>query len=107
FRQLVLDVAAPIPADLNHAGLTPHQESARRRLIAKRSRLSQLWEQGAGHSGDHSAWEAYNSVAESVDHDETLWRVRGSRAEALLDGRLLEVKDRVLSSLVESIPKRT
>ena len=106
FRQLVLDVAAPIPADLNQAGLTPHQESARRRLVAKRSRLSHLWEHGAGHAGDHSAWEAYNAVAESVDHDEAVWRVRGSRAESLLDGRLLEVKDRVLTSLVESIPTR-
>ena len=101
FRQLVLDVAAPIPADLNQAGLTPHQESARRRLVAKRSRLSHLWESGLGHSGDHSAWEAYNSVAESVDHDERLWRVRGSRAESLLDGRLLETKERVLSALVD------
>src|SRR5690606_20478840 len=105
FRQLVLDVAAPIPADLNQAGLTPHQESARRRLVAKRSRLSHLWERGAGHAGDHSAWEAYNSVAQSVDHDETLWRVRGSRAESLLDGRLLEVKEGVLNSLAEAVSR--
>src|SRR5690606_21288376 len=105
FRQLVLDVAAPIPADLNQAGLTPHQESARRRLVAKRSRLNHLWAGGVGHAGNHTAWEAYNSVAESVDHDELLWRVRGSRVEALLDGRLAEIKDRVLATLVASLDR--
>ena len=62
--------------------------------------MSQLWEQGTGHRGDHTAWEAYNAVVESVDYDEAVWRVRDSRVEALLDGRLLETKDRVLSTLV-------
>jgi phage/plasmid-like protein (TIGR03299 family) len=99
FRNLVLDVAAPIPTELDQAGLTPRQEGARRRVIARRTRLTQLWTEGTGHSGDHSAWEAYNAVAQSVDHDEALWRVRDSRVEALLDGRLVEVKDRVLSTL--------
>lgn len=105
FRQLVLDVAAPVPTELNQTGLTRRQETARRRIVAKRTRLSHLWEHGLGHTGDHTAWEAYNAVVESVDHDEHLWRVRDSRAESLLDGRLLEVKEGVLASLVESIPK--
>ena len=100
FRRLVLDVAAPVPAELNHAGLTPRQDGARRRVLARRARLSQLWEHGTGHRGDHTAWEAYNAVVESVDYDEAVWRVRDSRVEALLDGRLLETKDRVLSTLV-------
>lgn len=96
----MLDVAAPVPDELDRAGLTPRQEVARQRVLARRDRLSHLWENGAGHSGDHSAWEAYNAVVESVDHDEEVWRVRGSRAEALLDGRLVEIKDRVLGALV-------
>ncbi|MEX2374810.1 MAG: DUF932 domain-containing protein [Dehalococcoidia bacterium] len=100
FRRLVLDVAAPVPAKLDRGGLTPREAAARQRVVARRARVSQLWEEGAGHRGDHSAWEAYNAVAESVDHDEALWRVRDSRVEALLDGRLLEVKERVLSTLV-------
>lgn len=103
FRELVLDVASPMPAELGQAGLTPRQESARRRVLDRRAKLSRLWEQGAGHTGDHSAWEAYNAVVECIDHDERLWRVRGSRVEALLDGRLAEIKDRVLSGLVGSV----
>jgi hypothetical protein len=100
FRRLVLDVAAPLPAELDRPALTPRQDGARRRVVARRSRLTQLWEEGAGHQGDHSAWEAYNAVTQSVDHDSELWRLRDSRAEALLDGRLVEIKDSVLATLV-------
>lgn len=100
FRKLVLDVAAPVPDELDRAGLTPRQEGARQRVLARRDRLSHLWENGAGHCGDHSAWEAYNAVVESVDHDEEVWRVRGPRAEALSDGRLSRVKGRVLTTLL-------
>src|SRR5690606_35537409 len=102
FRALVLDVASPMPPELGQAGLTPRQESARRRVLDRRARLSRLWEHGAVHSGDHSAWEAYNAVVQSVDHDEAVWRVRDSRVEALLDGRLAEIKDSVLAGLVGS-----
>jgi hypothetical protein len=102
FRRLILDAAAPLPAELDRPGLTPRQEGARKRVVARRTRLSELWEQGAGHTGDHSAWEAYNAVAQSIDHDSSLWRVRDSRVEALLEGRLADVKDRVLAGLVAS-----
>ena len=60
----------------------------------------ELWTEGTGHSGDRSMWEAYNAVAESVDHDAELWRVRGPRTAALLDGRLRRIKNRVLATLV-------
>jgi phage/plasmid-like protein (TIGR03299 family) len=105
FRRLVLDVAAPLPAALSQSRLTARQESARLRIVNQRSRITALWHEGAGHSGDQSAWEAYNAVAESVDHDAHLWRVRDSRAEAMLVGRLGDVKDRVLASLVEAAAK--
>ena len=107
FRRLVLEVAAPVPAELNQPGLTARQESARQKILSQRSRITGLWHEGAGHSGDQSAWEAYNAVAESVDHDAQLWRVRDSRAEAMLVGRLAEVKDRVLGSLVEAAGRRS
>ena len=58
------------------------------------------WEsRGAGYSGDHSAWEGYNAVAESVDPDDAVWRVQDSRVEALVDGTFLGFKGRVLSVL--------
>ena len=100
FRRLVLDVAASIPPHLDRGGLTPRQQTARARIVARRNRLTQLWDEGAGHSGDHSMYEAYNATVESIDHDAELWRVRGPRTGALLDGRLVEVKNRVLAGLV-------
>jgi phage/plasmid-like protein (TIGR03299 family) len=100
FRRLVLDAAAPIPGELDGAKLTPRQEGARNRVLARRARLTQLWEEGAGHQGDHSAWEALNGTIQSLDHDSELWRVRGQRTAALLDGRLSEIKQRVTATLV-------
>ena len=100
FRRLVQDVAAPMPPRLEQAGLTPRQEGARARVLARRERLAQLWTEGAGHTGNHSAWEALNGAVQSLDHDAGLWRVRGPRTAALLDGRLAEVKNRVMATLV-------
>jgi phage/plasmid-like protein (TIGR03299 family) len=100
FRRLVLDVAAPIPSRLDGANLTKRQEKARERVIARRLRIKQLWTEGAGHSGDDSMWEAYNAVAECLDHDTKIWRVRGSRTASLMDGRLAGIKNRVLNGLV-------
>lgn len=102
FRRLVLDVASPLPPNLAGGSLTPRQEGARRRVVARRLRISELWTGGTGHSGDRSMWEAYNAIAESIDHDADLWRVRGPRTGALLDGRLREIKSRVLATLVNA-----
>lgn len=102
FRRLVLDVAAKVPPQLDRPGHTARQETARGRILARRSRIAQLWAEGAGHRGDRSMYEAYNAAVESIDHDAELWRVRGPRTAALLDGRLAEIKDRVLMTLVQA-----
>jgi phage/plasmid-like protein (TIGR03299 family) len=102
FRRLVLDVASPISPKLAGGNLTPRQEGARSRVVARRLRIRELWTEGTGHSGDLSMWEAYNAVAESIDHDAQLWRVRGPRTAALLDGRLREIKGRVLANLLSA-----
>ncbi len=47
-------------------------------------------------------WEAYNAVAEAMDHETGLWRVRGERTAALMDGRLADIKNRVLAGLVSA-----
>lgn len=100
FRRLALDTVARIPARLERAGLTPRQEAARARIVSRRNRIEHLWEHGAGHQGDHSMYEAYNAVVESLDHDTSLWRVRGPRTQALYDGRLAQTKSRVLTALI-------
>ena len=102
FRRLVLDVAAPMPASLEVSGLTGRQEGARMRVLARRDRLTQLWDEGIGHVGDRSAWEALGAVTQSLDHDESLWKVRGPRTASLLDGRLADLKQRVTNDLVSS-----
>lgn len=97
FRELVLDVAAPLPIATD----SPRFESTLARAEDKRSRLTTLWTSGKGHTGDHSAWEAYNGVVEAVDHDDELFAVRGdSRVSSLVGGKLGQVKQNVLNSLV-------
>ena len=80
-------------------GLGRHQE------LALQRRRVQLWTEGAGHRGDHSAWEALNGAVQSLDHDRELWRTRGLRTQALLSGSLATRKQRVLVSLVEAVPR--
>ena len=102
FRRLVLDVASPVPPSLEDGNLNPRQEQARERLLARRLRIGQLWTGGTGHTGDGSMREAYNAVAEAMDHDAGLWRVRGARTAALMGGRLGVIKSRVLAGLVSA-----
>jgi phage/plasmid-like protein (TIGR03299 family) len=103
FRKLVLDTAAPIPSKLARAGLKDREKTSREKIEAVRSRLAHLWTKGDGHTGDLSAWEAYNAVTQSVDHDTTLWRSKGGeegRLAAMFEGRLLQVKQDTLDVLV-------
>lgn len=103
FRKLVLDVAAPMPAKFDKAKLEKREQTSRDQVESVRARLAQLWTQGDGHTGDSSAWEAYNAVTQSVDHDSKLWRCKGGddgRLSALFEGRLATVKQDTLDVLV-------
>ncbi len=100
FRELVLDTAAPIPSALQRSGLTRQAVAARDRWKARRARIVHLWTNGPEHSGDLSCWEAYNAVAQSVDHDRKLWPTKGLRTASLFDGNLARVKQRTLNALV-------
>lgn len=72
------------------------------RYEAKRDALKHLWHHGRGHKGDSSAWEAYNGVAEAVDHRSDLFPVRSTRVQQLMPGgRLHDIKERVFNSLME------
>jgi hypothetical protein len=71
--------------------------------VARRDRLVDLRSKGDGHTGDGSAWEAYNAVTQSLDHDVHLWRTRGEggRVDAALHGALGTKKDLVLVGLLK------
>lgn len=106
FSLNVLDVLAPLPeapvgerATKNRIA-TAAWEKASERANKKRDRLSQLWTDGDGHTGDRSAWEAYNAATQSIDHDADLWKVDGdSRLASLWQGQLGKAKQSVFDSL--------
>lgn len=105
FERLVLNVVAPMPAkydDVDTTDLDPRSKAAMARITARRERLLYLWRNGDGHVGNDTAWEAYNAVTQSVDHDTDLWQTRtDSRLEALAGGRLEQVKNDALASLIK------
>jgi len=73
------------------------------RYERRRDTITDLWRSGAGHTGDDSAWEAYNGVVEAIDHNEDLFPARSGvyRLGSLLDGELREKKQRALVNLVD------
>lgn len=102
FARLVLDEVAPDPR--RRSTFNPEARTAElvlSRAQRKRQEIRRLWDEGAGHTADHSAWEAYNAVTEAIDHNAELWPVRGGacRTASLLDGNLLALKQNVLANL--------
>lgn len=102
FKTLVLDVVAPDPR------LDPDFEPAAKlaelvvdRAMTKRAKLSDLWFSGKGHTGEPTAWYAYNGVVEALDHNRSLWPTRAGcyRTASLLNGALAEMKGKVLDNL--------
>jgi hypothetical protein len=96
-------VALPLP-DPSEAKSPRGKKVMETKLAAalqNRDIVSRLWTSGKGHTGDGSAWEAYNGLVEAVDHDETAFPTRrGSRTEALMIGTLGDIKDRVGEALM-------
>lgn len=105
FKALVLDVVAPDPRE--NPRFNPEARMAEAvvaRYETKAATLNRLWTGGSGHTGDESAWEAYNGVVEALDHDiDGLWPTRTGvyRTQALLDGTLAQMKRQVLHNLVK------
>lgn len=104
FVARVLDVVVPDPR--KNPLFNPDEkraESVLERADKRRMLLTEMWTGGAGHTGDGSAWEAYNGVVEVIDHDrDGLFPVRGGvwRGASLLNGKLAERKTMALNSLL-------
>jgi len=103
-KSLVLDVVAPDPSkEKGFDPKSPRADMVMERHGARVTELRRLIRSGAGHTGDGSAWEAYNGVVEALDHNVSgLFPVRGGtgRLGALLDGSLSATKGEVLAGLV-------
>lgn len=100
FRRLVLDKVAPVRGEWERAEATPKQREALHRARLRRERIRALWSEGDGHPDRGSAWEAYNALVQSLDHDVALWPTRGDRTASLKDGRLEKTKQVVLDGLL-------
>ncbi len=104
FRQLVLDVVAPDPRLLPSWNPEAKMaESVVARNEKKRSRLTELLTSGRGHTGEPTAWYAYNAAVEALDHDRELFPTRAGcyRTASLLGGTLARAKEQVLDGLVQ------
>lgn len=104
FTRAVEDVIAPDPrVDPKFNPDAKRAELVIERADRKRGEVRRLWTEGKGHTGDHSAWEAYNAAAELLDHNRDLFPTRGGawRTASLIDGQLHQKKDAVLSNLLE------
>lgn len=62
---------------------TTRAEKALERQHERRERLIQLWDNGDGHTGDRSAWEAYNALMQALDHDALFQRESKTQAARL------------------------
>lgn len=106
WKALVADVAVPDPRlspDWNKDA--PRAELVINRYKEKVSRIFGMWANGSGHTGDGSAWEAYNGLIESLDHDTDLWKGRNveNRVLSLTDGPLAKVRQNVFQSLMAHV----
>lgn len=77
-------------------------ETVIKRYEKKGAELVRLWEQGKGHTGDASAWEAYNGLVEAVDHNDDMFPTKSGvyRTAAMMHGYLRDMKDRAVTELV-------
>jgi phage/plasmid-like protein (TIGR03299 family) len=112
FEKAVLNMIAELPeapkGEQKNQIAQGHYERALARAEAKRARLIDLRSTGDGHTGDGSAWEAYNAVTQSMDHDTDLWKVSGeSRVTALFDGALGKTKQAALDSIYAAVKSGT
>lgn len=105
FRSLVLDAVAPDPR--TDPQWNPEARMAGavvERWERKTTEVTRLWLKGDGHTGDGSAWEAYNGAVQALDHDRELFPTRSGvyRTASLMGGALAQIKQRVLNNLVEN-----
>lgn len=103
FKAAILDVIAPDPR------LSPKfnpeaklAEVVLGRVERKRTELRRVWEEGKGHTGDHSAWEGYNAAAEVIDHNNELFPIRAGswRTASLMSGHLGALKSQVYQNVL-------
>lgn len=92
FRRLVLDIIAPEASTEANSHTVELAEE-------RRAEVRRLWDEGDGHLGDRSAWEAYNGGVQAIDHNARLFPTDGPRTASLMNGSLAEKKVLLLDGL--------
>lgn len=110
FRELVLEPALG-EHPTQRRGWNPEARQANaviERYEKRTTEVTRLWREGKGHTGDGSAWEAYNGLVEAIDHNEDLFPMRSGvyRTQALMEGTLRDQKQSVLTALVRAAEDR-
>lgn len=101
FRELVLDVIAPLP-DMAADKRTSRTDSVVLRQMEKREAVTALWTGGRGHTGDMSAWEAYNGAVEALDHHNVVkHRTVEAQFESTFAGAISDTRNALWSGLLE------
>lgn len=103
FNAAVLDAILPLPTYAGGDDLSSRQETTVERTQERRDEIRRLWDEGDGHTGDHSAWEAYQAVTQAVDHNREIFPVRQGLASSLMTGALADVKKTALNSIVNAM----
>lgn len=98
FRAAVLDVLSPLP-DAEKYGDSPKFDSMVAKAEERRAELTALWRNGKGHTGEPSAWYAYNGAVESIDHNRDMWTAGDEFGALYGGGRLDRAKREVLDAL--------
>jgi hypothetical protein len=112
FSRLVVNHLPPLPLPLRSpaapgsGGLKALLEWMEERKRVGRVEVRRLWEEGAGHRGDRSAWEAYNGLVQWLDHSPRLGSGE-ERLSGLLTGRLSWTKERVYARLLAHAMERS
>lgn len=109
FGKAVLDAIVPDRTQApDFDPKAPRLESSLARDAEKRQELTRAWEHGVGHTGDHSAWEAFQGAVQVLDHNDQLFK-SGNRLQSLFDGQLQRTKEVVLDNILElvSVPTST
>lgn len=106
FDAIVLNTISPL-LDVNETGLTARakkvRETRNETIQTQRDVLTSAWFTGTGSSARQTAWDAYNAVTESLDHN-TLFQTQHSGSEfmetLLPGGKLNDMKHEVMLELL-------
>ena len=103
WKELVQEVAVPDPRKApGFDPKSPRSDMVVERFKQKANRIYVLMREGRGSDGTTSAWNAYNGLVESMDHDVTLWKGRNeeNRVMSLTAGPLAKIRETVFNNLV-------